>query len=88
MAFLLVVLGGYGTFIVLQKSTIAAAIVGTLTLCVVIPILLEGRARSIARNRVEIGEEPSSKMGVGVRQARAMALREEGEITGAPAPRR
>jgi hypothetical protein len=87
MVLLLLAVGAYGAFAVFQQSRLAAVIVGVLTLCIVIPILREGRSRTRARNRAEIGEDPSSKLGVGVRQARAMALREEGEILGAPAPR-
>jgi len=84
---LLITFGGYGAFAVYAESQLAAAIVGVLTLCIVIPILLEGRARARARNRAQVGEDPSSKLGVGVRQARAIALREEGEILGAPPSR-
>lgn len=87
IAIVMVALGGYGAFIVYQRSSLAAVIVGVLTLCVVVPIWLDGRARTKARNRAEVGDDPSSKLGVGVRQARTMALREEGEIHGAPPPR-
>ena len=81
---LLIVFGAYGAYAVFAESQLAAGIVGVLTLCIVIPIMRDSRARTRARNRAQVGEDPSSKLGVGVRQARAIALREEGEILGAP----
>lgn len=81
---LLIVFGAYGAYAVFAESQLASGIVGVLTLCIVIPILADSRARTRARNRAQVGEDPSSKLGVGVRQARAIALREEGEILGAP----
>jgi len=85
IAALLVAAGGFAALSVYQQSPLAGAVVGALALVVVIPVLLAGRSK--AGNRAHVGEKPSSTLSVGVRQARAMAMREEGAITGAPPPR-
>jgi hypothetical protein len=85
IAILLVAGGGFAAVSVYQQSPGAGAIVGILVLVVVIPILLAGRSKM--NNRAHVGEEPSSKLSVGVRQARALAMREDGMIAGAPPPR-
>jgi len=85
IAALLVAAGGFAAVSVYQQSPLAGAVVGALALVVVIPVLLAGRSK--AGNRAHVGEKPSSTLSVGVRQARAMAMREEGAITGAPPPR-
>ena len=85
IAALLVGAGSFAAFSVYQQSPLAGAIVGALAIVVVIPLLLAGRSKT--NNRAHVGEKPSSNLSVGVRQARALAMREDGAISGAPPPR-
>lgn len=82
IALVLIALGLYGGYIIYQESQLAAGIVIILSLCLAIPFWLNHRRAAAARAR--IGEEPSTRMEHGLRQARAMAMREEGEVAGLP----
>lgn len=76
--------GAYAAFMIFSQSTLAGGVVAILTLCVAVPLLLAHRRSVQNSRRLHIGEEPSTKMDVGLRQARATVMREEGEIRGAP----
>ena len=82
VSLVLLALGLYGAFIVYQQSQLAAAIVGILSLCLAIPFWLNHRKAAAAR--ANIGKEPSTRAEHGLRQARAMAMREEGDVSGLP----
>lgn len=85
IALILIALGLYAGFVIYRESQLAAFIVVILSLCLAIPFWLNHRRTAAARAR--IGEEPSSKLEHGLRQARAVAMREEGEVSGVPKPR-
>ncbi len=82
----LVAAGAYATFSVYQQSSLAGLIVGVLAVSIIFPVLLSGKPK--AKSRARIGEKPSDKLNAGLRQARAVAMREDGGIVGAPPPKR
>ncbi len=89
IAALILIAGLYAAFMIYQQSTLAGVLFVVLSLTVAVPLAV-GTARSARRNsqiKTNIGEQPDSKMDVGLRQARATIMREDGEIRGAPARR-
>ena len=83
---LVTVAGLYAAFMIYQQSALAGVLFVILSLTIAIPLAV-GTARSSARTKTNIGEEPNSKLDVGLRQARATVLREDGEVRGAPSGR-
>ncbi|MDF1846692.1 MAG: hypothetical protein P1U69_05800 [Parvibaculaceae bacterium] len=74
----------YTAYMIYQQSTLAGVLFVILALTVVVPLAV-GTAQRNSRIKTNIGEMPDSKMDVGVRQARATIMREDGEVRGAPA---
>ena len=86
IAALILVAGFYTAFVIYQQSPLAGVLFVILALTIAVPLAV-GTARNAARAKTNIGEEPNSKLDVGLRQARATVLREDGEIRGAPSGR-
>jgi len=76
--------GLYTAFMIYQQSVLAGVLFVVLSLTVAVPLAV-GTARKNSRIKTNIGEKPDSKLDVGVRQARATIMREDGEVRGAPA---
>lgn len=68
------VLGAYAAVMIYLQAPLAGVIVGILSACLILPILIYRATHPDLERRKEIG----------VRQARSVVLREEGEIRGAP----
>jgi hypothetical protein len=83
---LVTVAGLYAAFMIYQQSPLAGVLFVILSLTIAIPLAV-GTAQNAASAKTNIGKEPNSKLDVGVRQARATVLREDGEIRGAPSGR-
>ncbi len=83
---LVTVAGLYAAFMIYQQSQLAGVLFVILSLTIAVPLAV-GTARNAARVQTNIGEEPNSKLDVGLRQARATVLREDGEVRGAPSGR-
>lgn len=84
IAALMLVAGLYLAYTIYQQSQLAGILFVILSLTVAIPVAF-GNTRKNSAVKTNIGEMPDSKMDVGVRQARATIMREDGEIRGAPA---
>ncbi len=81
----LILIGGlYVSYMIYQQSQLAGILFVILALTVVVPLMI-GTRRQNSNIKTNIGEMPDSKIDVGVRQARATIMREDGEIRGAPA---
>tara|TARA_R110002073_G_scaffold78893_1_gene189848 strand:+ start:4117 stop:4407 length:291 start_codon:yes stop_codon:yes gene_type:complete len=84
IAALFLAAGLYAAYLIYQQSQLAGVLFVILALTVVVPLAV-GRARRNSAIKTNIGEMPESNIDVGVRQARATIMREDGEIRGAPA---
>ncbi len=84
IAALILAAGLYLAYMIYQESQLAGILFVILCLTVAIPVAF-GTSRKNSAIKTNIGEMPDSKMDVGVRQARATIMREDGEIRGAPA---
>ncbi len=84
IAALILAAGFYVAYEIYQQSQLAGVLFVILALTVAVPLAV-GTARRNNAIKTNIGEMPDSKMDVGVRQARATIMREDGEVRGAPA---
>ncbi|WOF74363.1 hypothetical protein QMT40_002015 [Parvibaculaceae bacterium PLY_AMNH_Bact1] len=84
IAALILAAGFYVAYEIYQQSQLAGVLFVILALTVAVPLAV-GTVRRNNAIKTNIGEMPDSKMDVGVRQARATIMREDGEIRGAPA---
>ncbi len=84
LAALILASGLYVAYVIYQQSQLAGILFVILSLTVAGPLAVS-TARKNSAIKTNIGEMPDSKMDVGVRQARATIMREDGEIRGAPA---